>query len=160
MDPVTAGLLGLGLYSALSGDQGDQGDESGVDMGSAAPGYSIRVQALARAIATAEGFFVPGSIPARAHNPGNLVIPGWTGPTLGAERISVFDSDDEGWSRLYRQIGLIVSGQSRVYTLDMTIAQMGNAWAPGGNANIPGAWATNVARVLGVPVSTTLRAIL
>jgi hypothetical protein len=124
------------------------------------PTYSARLIDFARAIATAEGFYVPGSIPRIANNPGNLVIPNWTGPTIGSERISMFSTVEEGWSRLYRQLQLIVSGTSRVYSLDMTIADMGNRWAPGGSANLPGAWASNVARVLEVSPAATLRSLL
>jgi hypothetical protein len=139
---------------------GDQG--AGLDLmttlglGTVTP----KIAAMARAIATAEGFYVPDSIPRRANNPGNLVLPNWTGPTLGAERISVFPSVEEGWSRLHRQLALIVTGQSRVYKLDMTIADMGNKWAPGGAVNIAGAWASNVARMLEVPPTATLRSVL
>jgi len=44
---------------------------------------SAQIQDLVHAIATAEGFFVDGSIPQRAHNPGDLVIPNWGGPVCG-----------------------------------------------------------------------------
>jgi hypothetical protein len=119
-----------------------------------------KIQNFARAIATAEGFYVPNSIPRLANNPGNLVIPSWSGRTMGSERISVFSSVEEGWGRLYRQLSLIVNGQSRVYSLDMTITDMGNKWAPGGAVNVPGAWASNVARVLEVSPMTRLRSLL
>ena len=122
--------------------------------------YSESVIDFARAVATAEGFYVPTSLPRRANNPGNLVIPGWTGPTLGAERISVFPTVEEGWNRLYRQLNLIVTGKSRVYWLDMTITEMGAKWAPAGPMNVPNAWATNVARMLEVPTNTPLRKVL
>ena len=144
---------------------------SNADDGSAGGGLNImttlgigtvtpQIADFARAIATAEGFYVAGSIPRLANNPGNLVIPNWSGPTIGSERISVFPTVTEGWNRLYRQLALIVNGQSRVYSLDMTIAQMGNKWAPGGAANVPGAWANNVARMLEVPPNATLRSVL
>lgn len=91
------------------------------------PGVTTGVLALGMAIAHAEGFFVAGSIPARAHNPGDLKIPGWTGDTLG-DGISVFQSDAEGWDRLHRQLQLIQSGDSRVYTADDSLAAVAENW--------------------------------
>jgi len=118
---------------------------------------SGRVAAFAEAIARAEGFYVAESIPARAHNPGDLVIPGWQGSTLGAERISVFPSDAEGWRRLWRQLELIIEGKSNVYTLDNTIWAMGQKWAPHDPQNN---WAINVAQHLGVSAYSQLRDVL
>jgi hypothetical protein len=111
---------------------------------------------MAKSIANAEGFGIPDAIPTRANNPGDLVIPGWTGETLGAEKISVFSSVEEGWQRLYNQLNLIVTGRSRVYTLDMSIAQMEKKYAP----HAAGTWARNVARGLGVDPDTSLREVL
>lgn len=122
------------------------------DTGSASSIYSSGIVALANAIAAAEGFGIPGAIPTRANNPGNLVIPGWKGETLGAEGISVFATADEGWKRLYNQLQLIKDGRSRVYTLNDTIATMGAKWAPHDGGN----WAANVSRVLQMPLTTRL----
>jgi hypothetical protein len=99
------------------------------------------VRDLARAIANAEGWGLPGTIPTRANNPGDLVLPNWNGPVLGAERIAVFSSEQEGWLRLYHQLQLIASGRSKVYTLGMTIREMGARWT----ATQPNEWALNVA---------------
>jgi hypothetical protein len=110
---------------------------------------------VANAIAKAEGYNVPGSIPDRANNPGNLKLGGTT-----INGVTVYPSDDAGWSALYRQLGLIVSGGSDYYSLNMTIRQMGDIWAPSGDRNVPGAWARNVAAGLGVTVETPLRAVL
>lgn len=124
-------------------------------------GYLPSVRDLANAIARAEGFGVAGAIPTRAHNPGDLVIPGWTGAKLGAEGISVFVSDAEGWARLLRQIQLIVDGKSRVYSLEMTLSEFAAKWT----ATEPGAWAQNVIRALvtmghAVSAHTTLDEVL
>jgi hypothetical protein len=118
--------------------------------------YSQAIIDLGNAIAGAEGFGKPGDIPTNAHNPGDLVIPNWKGATLGAEKISVFASDDEGWARLRHQLQLIVDGKSHVYNLDMTILQMANKWT----RTDPAVWANNVATAIGVTVAVTLRAIL
>jgi hypothetical protein len=159
----TGALVVVGAAAALLAKRVDAGEGGiGLDiMGTLGLGtVTPAIAAFARAIATAEGFYVAGSIPRLANNPGNLVLPNWTGKTLGSERISVFASVEEGWQRLYRQLALIVAGQSRVYSLDMTIAEMGNKWAPGGSMNLPGAWASNVARMLEVPPTATLRSVL
>lgn len=121
--------------------------------------YGRKIEDFATAIARAEGFYVNGSIPDRAHNPGDLKSPGWTypgeveGSTLG-EGIAVFQSDGAGWNALYRQLYLIVTGGSSVYSLDDTIASMGVKWV--GSHTEGNAWATNVASALGVSVNTSL----
>jgi hypothetical protein len=102
------------------------------------------VRQLALGIAHAEGYFVAGSIPARANNPGDLVIPGWTGATLGDQEISVFASKDEGWRRLYRQLNLIFSDASHVYRRDMSFAEMGAKWT----VTQSPAWTANVVEYL------------
>ena len=105
------------------------------------------VRSLAQAIATAEG-----SNP-QYNNPGDLVLPGF--PTFGAG-IAIFSSSQEGWSRLYHQLNLIVKGESNVYSLSDTIATMASKWT----ATDQGAWANNVAAALGVTVDTPLSQVL
>lgn len=103
-----------------------------------------RVKAFAQAIAHAEGFGVSDTIPTRAHNPGDLVMPNWRGESLGAEKISIFDDDKTGWTALYRQLGLIVSRQSHVYNPNMTIREMSKKWT----ATQQEEWASNVSNWL------------
>jgi len=107
-------------------------------------GYTDGVRLLALAIAHAEVFFVAGSIPQRANNPGDLVVPHWTGGSLGDQRISVFQSADQGWSHLYAQLQAIADGRSHVYTADMTLAEMGEHWT----ATQAGDWTRNVVAFL------------
>lgn len=114
-----------------------------------------RIQKLAQAIAKAEGFGVPDTIPTLAHNPGDLVIPGWSGSSMGAG-ISVFEDDDTGWQKLYHEIGLILLGSSHVYNLDMSILEMAYKWT----MTDQNAWADNVSEFLGVSPTTTLRELL
>lgn len=116
--------------------------------------YPEPIKRMARAIATAEGFGVPGAIPTVANNPGDLVIPDWT-PTLGSAGIAVFDSVEYGWSRLYRQLNLVLTGGSAYYFPDTTIAEMGRKWA-NGDPN----WARNVAGYLNVSQDTPLWQVL
>lgn len=124
-------------------------------LASGAPEPSPKIRTAAQAIARAEGFYVAGSIPARAHNPGNLKL---GGATLGTTGITVFDSDGQGWAALYRQLQLIVDGRSRVYSLGMSIRAMGAKWTATAHEQL--AWASNVAGVIGVSVDTTLRQVL
>lgn len=118
--------------------------------------YTEPVKSMARAIARAEGFGIPNAVPTRANNPGDLKVPGHT-PTL-SNGISVFPSVDSGWFALYRQLELIIRGQSNVYTLDMTIADMGQRWTA--TTHEQGAWSQNVADYLGVTVDTPLSEVL
>jgi hypothetical protein len=116
--------------------------------------YPEPIKRVARAIAAAEGYGIPGAIPTVAKNPGDLVLPGWA-PTLGNAGIAVFDSADLGWSKLYRQLSIILSGGSSNYFPDTTIEEMGMKWA-NGDRN----WAINVASNLGVATSTPLWQVL
>lgn len=111
--------------------------------------YPPAIKTMAQAIARAEGFYVNGSIPQRAHNPGDLKVPGTTNTING---ITVFDSDDAGWNALYKQLYLIVTGRSSYYNLDMSIDDMARTWT----ATEQNAWAANVAGALGVDRSTRL----
>lgn len=117
--------------------------------------YPAGIKRMAEAIARQEGFYKSGSIPQRANNPGDLKVPGWTGPTLGTG-ITVFNSVDDGWQALYRQLWRILTNQSAYYNLDMTIAEMGGVWT----ATQQDAWSSNVAGFLGVPTSTKLWEVL
>lgn len=114
-----------------------------------------RIEAFARAIASAEGFGVPHAIPTKAHNPGDLVIPGWHGERMGAG-ISVFDSDEEGWLHLYHELGMIVVGASHIYNLKMSIREMADRWTLTDSSK----WANNVAEFLGVDPETVLETLL
>ena len=86
------------------------------------------IEAIANAIATAEGFFVNGALPQRLNNPGDLraapwlqhpVVAGgfWNSPSIGA-----------GVAGLLHQIALdIARGQS--------LQQLIYAWAPPSDGN-------------------------
>jgi hypothetical protein len=118
--------------------------------------YPRSIVQFAQAIAHAEGFNVSGSAPDRAHNPGAIKVPGWSGPVTGTQGISVFASDDEGWQALYRQLNLIATQRSGVYTLNMTIEDMARRWT----STAQSAWAGHVASALGVSPSTRLSQVL
>lgn len=100
-----------------------------------------QVKDLAEAIAHAEGFGAdPNNVPTRAHNPGDLKIPGWTGKTTGVEGISVFETDEEGWQALYSQLTRIANNLSHVYNLKMTLAQFATKWTDTQQSN----WLLNI----------------
>jgi hypothetical protein len=150
MTPFAAAVVVIGTMLAaivLSRNQGGQ-----FDVQPPSPALPLIVGPIsiypgvpqfAAAIANAEGFGIDGAIPTLAHNPGDLVIPGWTSPTLG-EGISVFSSDDEGLARLFHQLDLIASGQSHVYSASDTIRSMAAKWTK----TEPDSWAVNVAGYL------------
>jgi hypothetical protein len=122
--------------------------------------YSGLVRHFAQAISRQEGFGIPGAVPTTANNPGDLCDP--TGalfglPLMGSESIVVFPDAASGWDALYRQIQLIADGRSSVYTLNMTIADMANHYAP---IPDPATWANNVAGFLGVTPDTPLALVL
>ena len=127
------------------------------------PAAAVGIQRLAYAISVAEGFWAGAgdathtpNVPQRAHNPGNIKVPGWTSPTTGAEHIPMFLTVEEGWKRLYVQLQRIINGASAHYTLGMSLAQMSEVYTDTDTSN----WGTIVAGVLGVPVTTTLRTLL
>ena len=105
---------------------------------------------LAKAIAKAEG-----SNPAW-NNPGDLTgIDRGSFPVTGVvnqEGVWKFLNPEDGWNALYMKVNRMLAGKSAVYSLDMTLDQVGIRYS-GGDFN----WAKNVAAALGVPESTTLR---
>src|SRR5271167_4609971 len=116
------------------------------------------IQAFCTAIAHAEGFYVEGSVPQKANNPGDLTDDGdvglgvisTTGP-MGA-RITIYPTVEAGWAALTKKCARMLNGASEVYLLSMTIQQVGMKWS--GSAT----WGINVAMRLGSYVSpqTTL----
>ncbi len=114
------------------------------------------VEKFAQAIAKAEGFYVPDSVPARAHNPGDLTDDGdvghgfiqTSGPNGAA--ITVYATDEDGWEALRKKLRRMLDGRSSVYPLDLTIMEVAIKYS--GDAN----WAFNVAKSLGVDTRMTL----
>jgi hypothetical protein len=112
-----------------------------------------KVQALAQAIATAEGFGVAGAVPTRANNPGDMVF-GYQGyGVANSEGVTIYPDLATGWGALYYELNLIFTGRSSVYSLSMTFAQFANKWTGGDNY---GAWAANVVSAIGASVGETL----
>ena len=116
---------------------------------------SAEVVSFAIAIARAEGWFLAKSLPARCHNPGDLKAvrgysyPGQAGVCKGGH--ARFKTDKAGWAALEHQIAKAIDGSSRVYSVDMTLDQLSRRYAANHRQ-----WAKNVAKNLGVPVSSFL----
>jgi hypothetical protein len=65
------------------------------------------VTLLARLIAKEEGFGIPGSVPTRNHNPGDLRhSPHSTHTADAPDAIRITDNDEHGWEDLERQLRL------------------------------------------------------
>lgn len=114
--------------------------------------WSDQTKKLAWAISKAEGFGTPGAIPTTANNPGDLTFADGF-PTEGranSEGVLKFVNLADGWQALYHQCDLMLSGKSKVYQLNDTLADVAIKYAHDPN------WGVNVAAALGVPVTTTL----
>jgi hypothetical protein len=101
----------------------------------------------------AEGYGVPGAVPTRANNPGDLVLGDVGLGVANSEGVTIYANATAGWNALYNELNLIFTGSSHVYSLAMTFAQMAQKWTGGDNA---GAWAAIVVSNLAVTVDSTL----
>jgi hypothetical protein len=155
-----------GLFAWLAMGRGPQHDSQPADSSQVPPAtaaavpspapanFSAQVQSMAAAISRAEGFGDPGAIPTIAHNPGDLVLGDLGYGTIGPEKITICASDADGQARLAHQVMLMLSGQSKVYSLGDTIDDVAAKWT----TSDPAAWANNVAASLGISPTTTLGA--
>jgi len=111
-------------------------------------GGDSRIKRIAQAIARAEGFYHPSGTtkPQRLNNPGSIF--GSNGQMIH------FDTVAQGWDALYRQVERMLTGNSRYYSPEMTIAQIAQIYT--GEAHYMN-WANNVANALGVSVNTPLK---
>ncbi len=113
--------------------------------------YDPKIQKIAQAIAKAEGFYVAGSVPARANNPGDLKLGDTGNGTIDGK--TIFPDLNTGWQALYHQVGLMISGQSNYYDSSMTWRDIANTWVGTTDANN---WMLNVVTALGVSPDSTL----
>jgi hypothetical protein len=119
---------------------------------------SKKVIAMSQAVAQAEGFGVPHTVPTRYHNPGNIRSTRnghhYAGQ-IGLNRCGyvIFKKDSYGWQALREQLTLMALGQSAYYKTNMTITQVAKRYATSWRV-----WAKNVSGQLGVLPTTTLRA--
>ena len=105
--------------------------------------WCTSVDAFAHAIARAEGFYTPGTIPARMHNPGDIKAHG---------AYIRYHTDQEGFAALRAQVQRMIEGRG-LYGPSITLSQVGRRYASTGR------WALTVAKVLGISPSATLREI-
>ena len=114
------------------------------------------VKRFAEAVARAEGYGVPDSVPTQAKNPGDLSDDGdigngviQTSGPFGA-KITVYATDEDGWAALYKKVRRMLEGRSKTYPQDLTLMEVALKYA-----GSP-LWAANVARSLGVDTRATL----
>jgi hypothetical protein len=107
-----------------------------------------------RAIATAEGYDVPNSNPARLNNPGDISdgLKMFGYEFHSGSHITKFPDANTGWQWLYVKLSNAVNGLSNVYDASMSWREIGAIWAPP-NAEI---WAANVSSYLGVNPDSSL----
>jgi hypothetical protein len=116
--------------------------------------------ALAHAIALAEGGLTEGTLPCRIHNPGDLELGDrgfgiHTGKTIyqKADPEAAIDDRTDGWSALRRECMAILSGASLIYRVTDSFEILAAKYT-GGDA--PGAWCRIVTGKLGIEPETTL----
>jgi hypothetical protein len=118
-----------------------------------------RLDAIARAVAVAEGYYAPGehdghSLPYALNNPGALKKPALGAaalPTWKETGVVMFPSKAMGWAALRHQVRAMLTGASRIYDPSDTLTDVGIKYAEG-DAN----WGRNVAATLGVPPDSAL----
>lgn len=148
---ILVALFAVLLYAWAQGSNFDDLAGEISTMGSAI------TRKIAEAIAYAEGFYASGStVPQRTNNPGDLKLKDNPLGTIGGK--TIFQTVEEGWAALEKQIEWMLTGQSKIYSPDMTIQEVGN-WYVGGKGTPTAdsvAWANNVARQLGVSPDTPI----
>jgi len=116
---------------------------------------------LAHAIAKAEGFGVPGALPTRINNPGDMELGdrGWG--TEAAKTIypkadwnADFSDKTDGCSALRRECFAILTGASHSFDLSYSFAQLAQEWT--GNDH-EGDWCNTVTQALALSSETTLQ---
>jgi hypothetical protein len=105
---------------------------------------------LAEAIAHEEGYYVPGSLPNRNNNPGDLRHSPHSFHSVDApDAIGKIDSSVDGWADLERQL--------RIYAdRGLTLGQAIYEWAPP-TENDSASYLAYVIRYLGPPANTDMK---
>ena len=112
-----------------------------------------KAAAFADAIAHAEGYFVPGSLPFRTNNPGDMELGDRGNGVLKGK--TVYATAEDGFAALRRECTAILTGASVVYSVNWTFLEVANKWT--GNDD-PDAWCNEVcSRLKTVFPSTTIR---
>lgn len=121
---------------------------------------SSAIQLFAEGIALAEGFYVAGSRAARNHNPGNITLD-ITDTGIGMDGMFViYANDNDGWDALRKQVMLILTDTSQIYTSQMTLREIGQKYASTSTPAEQLNWAINVASKLGIDIDTPVATLL
>src|SRR5208283_3084446 len=108
---------------------------------------------LAELIAAEEGYGIPGALPTRNHNPGDLRhSPHSFHSSDAPDAIGQIDTPADGWADLVRQLALYADPQHHP---GMTVAQAIYDWAPPSENNSAG-YLAYVVKGLGVSSDTLL----
>jgi hypothetical protein len=121
----------------------------------------LQAEKLAYAVACAEGFFAPHSLPSIIHNPGDLEL-GNRGFGTQAGKTCYKKADPEadikdgsdGWSALRRQCVMMLSGASLEYSVNDSFDDVARKWTGGDH---PEDWVKNVCEKLNIQPDWTLR---
>ncbi|MFN3324296.1 MAG: hypothetical protein ACK5AZ_12425 [Bryobacteraceae bacterium] len=105
------------------------------------------VDAIAHAIATMEGFYVPGSLAQRNNNPGNLRNWGSLPTNSG---YAVFPTVEQGWAALKRQVKLNIGRGLNLYEFFGGKPGTYAGYAPAADNNRPNQYAEFVAGRVGI----------
>lgn len=108
---------------------------------------------LASAIASAEGYFVPNSLPSRNNNPGDLRGAPWLQHPKIVNNFVVFESAQSGIAGLYHQVALDIARGA-------TLRQLIVKWAPPAENNTSNYLAETARRVGIVNVDQPLQELL
>lgn len=112
------------------------------------------------AIQDHEGYY-PGSKSYVNNNPGNLRYAHQVGATgVDASGFATFGTYQDGMNALKRQITIAASGNSKVYSKMMTLAEFFATYAPSSDHNDPVIYAQKVATAMGVTTSFQIKDLL
>lgn len=146
---IAALIAAFILISRTASGESDTLNELGGYVDTSANDNTVKI---AQAIATAEGFYVDGSRPARNHNPGDMTED-LIGKATGKDGIFVvYSNDEDGWNNLYAQINAWLNGTSRHAGPGTTITEIAKFYT----TTQQEIWANNVAEYLGVDSSTPI----
>jgi hypothetical protein len=153
---VVIAILALVALAVVLFEQAQSSSDTVADLGGVVDSSDpANVEKIARGIATAEGFYVVGSRPARNHNPGDMTAD-LVNAAVGVDGMFVvYGTDQDGWNNLYAQINAWLNGTSRHAGPTSTIYDVSRFYT----TTDQDAWAATVASVVGVDVDTQLGAI-
>jgi hypothetical protein len=103
----------------------------------------------------AEGYHVPGSIPARACNPGDLKLGDHGLGTINAK--TIYPSHSAGFAALEHEWTLILTGHSAYYHPDWTPRKIAAEWT--GNDN-PSGWLKTFCELVPITPDAPLSSLL